>query len=380
MKVVVGLSGGVDSSVVAALMQQKGHEVIGVFMKNWEPLDEQALGDCPWEVDQADAEAVCKHLGIEFRSVNFEREYRERVVEYFLREYEAGRTPNPDVLCNRDIKFDAFLQFARNELGAEAIATGHYARVVEVNGQLKVGAGVDPLKDQSYFLYTLTHEQLSFAKFPLGEMTKVQVRELATKFGLPTAKKKDSQGICFIGHLDVKKFLKESLGTKQGLTYLLPAYKAEQSFEDRLKASFVVGSHEGVGFYTVGERAGGIVDNGLYRHLNDNTQVPPLYVAWRDPLGNKLWVCQDARDADLFANTLVVEDFCGDSDGLVGCDAQVRYHDHSPGKIISVEKRGDGLLLRLDPAPRAVAPGQSVVCYLDGVVVGGGVVKQVLPR
>jgi len=214
-KVFVGLSGGVDSAVSAYLLKEQGYDVTGVYMKNWSGDEFGIQADCPWEEDQKDAEAVCKHLGIPFRSLNFEKQYREKVVEYFFSEYEKGRTPNPDVMCNKEIKFKLFLEKAMDE-GADFIATGHYARKLEVDGVNKMLKGVDSNKDQTYFLYNLTQSQLDKVLFPVGEIEKPEVRRIAEKAGLPNAKKPDSQGICFIGEINVLKFLMSKIPVKEG--------------------------------------------------------------------------------------------------------------------------------------------------------------------
>ncbi|HRP36651.1 MAG TPA: tRNA 2-thiouridine(34) synthase MnmA, partial [Candidatus Dojkabacteria bacterium] len=208
-KITVALSGGVDSAVSAAILLEQGYDVTGIFMKNWSGADFSVNSDCPWEQDQQDAEDVCKTLGIPFKSVNFEKQYRDIVVQYFFDEYSKGRTPNPDVLCNKEIKFKLFLQYA-TESGAELIATGHYARITHDENGFKLLKGIDNNKDQSYFLHRLNQEQLSKSLFPIGELQKSEVRKLAEKYKLPNAKKKDSQGICFIGKIDVQDFLREN--------------------------------------------------------------------------------------------------------------------------------------------------------------------------
>ena len=373
-KIVVAMSGGVDSSVAAALLQQQGYEVEGMFMKNWSPDTIQSLTDCPWEQDQADAAAVCEKLGIPFRSINFEKEYKERVVDYFLREYAAGRTPNPDVMCNKEIKFDAFLK-AATEMGADHIATGHYARVEERDGRFRLLRGVDAKKDQSYFLYALNQEQLSRSVFPLGEMTKDKVRELAIQFDLPTAQKKDSQGICFIGHIDLKKFLMEEIAAKPGATYLLPEYDPAKTFEERLKASYWVGRHLGAMYYTVGERAGNIVDNGIYRRLRNGADVKPTYVVHKDGERGIIYVTDRHDDLDFGVYGVELEAF----DGIVPegkLTAQIRYQQRDMATVESIE----GATIRFAKATplMAVAEGQSLVLYKKDEVVGGGIVQRLI--
>ena len=238
-RIVVGMSGGVDSSVAALLLKRAGHEVIGVFMKNWEEQDEN--GVCTAEQDWSDVRDVCDVIGIPYYAVNFAQEYRDRVFSYFLAEYAAGRTPNPDVLCNREIKFKAFLDFAL-KLGADRLATGHFANLRERDGRMELLRGVDPNKDQSYFLYMLTQAPLRRALFPVGGLTKAQVRELAREAGLPTCDKKDSTGVCFIGERNFKPLLQQ----------FLPACPGEMRTLD----GRVVGRHDGLMYYTLGQRRG----------------------------------------------------------------------------------------------------------------------------
>ncbi|MEG1038274.1 MAG: tRNA 2-thiouridine(34) synthase MnmA, partial [Mucinivorans sp.] len=272
-RVVIGLSGGVDSSVAAYLLKQQGHEVIGLFMVNWHDTTGTLEGDCPWHDDRVFAELVAKKLDIPLHVVDLSEDYRARVVNYMFAEYEKGRTPNPDVLCNREIKFDAFLKEALR-LGADFVATGHYCRRDQqtVNGQTvyKLLAGSDPNKDQSYFLCQLSQEQLRYAMFPVGALLKPEVRRIATEQGLATAKRKDSQGICFVGKVDLPVFLQQKLATKQGNIHeILPSWpKFERSTEaDDLAALATpwrytvrdgkkIGEHQGAHFYTVGQRKG----------------------------------------------------------------------------------------------------------------------------
>jgi tRNA-specific 2-thiouridylase len=375
------MSGGVDSSVTAALLVEQGHEVEGIFMKNWSPSTLQSLTDCPWETDQNDAEAVCKQLGIPFRSVNFEEEYKQRVVDYFLGEYKAGRTPNPDVMCNKEIKFRAFLDLART-LEADYIATGHYARLEDG----KLMRGKDERKDQSYFLYALSDEQLSQALFPLGELTKPEVRAKAEELGLVTATKKDSQGICFIGHLDLKKFLQEQLGTKPGRTYYLPPYEENRSFEERVKRALVVGEHRGSIFYTIGERAGEAIDNGVLRSYTGDANTKPVYVVATEASSNRLYVSLDHNDPDLFSTSIVLETWQATSgnhdqsivstlDALAKegkISAQTRYQQ-KPITVQGIWEKDGKVHLHTDPL-WAVAAGQSLVLFEHDRVWGGGFV------
>ena len=376
------MSGGVDSSVAAALLQEQGYEVSGVFMKNWSPESVQSLTDCPWEQDQADAEAVCAKLGIPFRSINFEREYKERVVDYFLAEYAAGRTPNPDVMCNKEIKFKAFLK-AAEDMGADFIATGHYART---DAQHRLLRGYDRSKDQSYFLYTLGEAQLARTLFPLGELTKPEVRLLAERFELPTAKKKDSQGICFIGHIDLKKFLMEHITSQPGEVRLLPVFSRGLTFAERCAAAAVVGRHEGVAFYTVGERAGQTIDNGLYKKAT-GLDVAPLYILDKNVVENTLYVTADSNDEHFEVSRLWLTEWHTTGGAEVkewdpNLVCQVRYQQSEAVGVSEVRREGTGAVVTVSSFPeslRAVAPGQSLVVYRHGagVVVGGGIVERI---
>src|ERR1051325_9044999 len=276
MKVVVGLSGGVDSAVAALLLERAGHEVIGLFMKNWEDDDDDE--HCSTREDLIDAVSVAERIGIEVEAVNFAAEYRERVFASFLAEYRAGRTPNPDVLCNAEIKFKAFLDHAMT-LGAAKIATGHYARVEERDGEFVLLKGLDPLKDQSYFLHRLTQAQLAKTLFPVGELPKTEVRRIAAEIGLPNAKKKDSTGICFIGERPFREFLERYLANTPGPIR-----------DDRGRT---IGEHVGLSFYTLGQRKGigigGLKERGARRGGGDHA---PWFVARKDIATNTLYVVQ----------------------------------------------------------------------------------------
>ena len=361
MRIAVAMSGGVDSSVAAAVLKQEGHELIGIFMKNWSPETGQSLSDCPWMADQADAEAVCEHLDIPFRTFNFEREYKERVLDRFLAEYQAGRTPNPDILCNKEIKFGAFAVEAKR-LGCEAMATGHYVLLNE-NGFLK--RGTDPTKDQSYFLYALDADQLSFCRFPLGSLLKSEVRQMALKFGLPTASKKDSQGICFIGHLDLKRFLSEHLDGGLGNVFLLGA-------EAALLAQAVP-----TYFYTLGERVGRLIDNRLYAQATGNRNVPGLFVAAKK--GKDLFVSSDADCPELYSETLELDYWqgAGPATYLSGSTLQTRYQQRERLPLLSLTLQHDGRVRLIvgKPFAHAAATGQSAVVYSQaGEVLGGGTI------
>lgn len=389
-KIAVAMSGGVDSSVAAALLKQQGHQIFGMFMKNWSPETSQSLPDCPWEQDQADAMAVCQVLGVPFRSINFEKEYREKVVNYFLSEYAAGRTPNPDVICNKEIKFSAFWQVAQ-EMGAEQMATGHYAQIKEKEGKFQLRRGRDPKKDQSYFLYQLSKEQLAAAIFPLGELTKPEVRKLAQEFQLPTAQKKDSQGICFIGHLDLKKFLGEHLSAQPGETYRLPSWQAGVSFAERKERAILIGKHRGGQFYTIGQRAGHLIDNGLYQKSRGGGDVPLTYILEKEAQPNRLYITDQHADPDFQVKTLYLENFylTGNQtqptpleevgayfqnlDSHLICQVRYQPKEMSPVSAIQIENRRVEVRIA-PPYLEAVAAGQSLVIYENDQVIGGGIV------
>lgn len=282
MKVVLGLSGGVDSAVTGYLLKKAGYEVVGVFMKNWSD-DFGLIGDCPWREDLKDAKEVAEFLGIEFLSYNFELEYRERVIKYFFKEYKEGRTPNPDILCNSEIKFDVFLNKAIKELGVDKVATGHYAKVEydEKDKISKLYRGRDRNKDQSYFLCGLDQDQLSKMILPLGDLSKPEVRQIASEINLPVANKKDSQGICFLGEIDVNKFLKEELGMKKGEII-------------DIDTGLVLGEHKGLWFYTEGQREGIGLSGG------------PFYVVKKDILLNRLYVAKGNNNKHLYSKKVII--------------------------------------------------------------------------
>jgi tRNA-specific 2-thiouridylase len=367
-KVAVALSGGVDSSVVAALLKQQGHEVMGFFAKNWSPLTSQSLTDCPWEEDQADAEAVCRHLDIPFRSCNFEKEYWERIIEPMLAGYKNHETPNPDVWCNRFIKFDVLWK-AAEQFGYEYLATGHYAQ--KIDGKLY--RGIDPLKDQSYFLSQLTPEQLDRAWFPLGGLTKTEVRQKAEEFGLPTAKKKDSQGLCFIGKLDLKTFLREQIGDEQGSVFLLNKSSVDTSLPVEWSDYSCIGINRPTRYYTIGERAGALVDNFLYAREIGETQVPPLFIARRD--GADLYCVKTAVSDALATYQVILRDVIihDTATPLSSCSVSVRYHQKELVPVASVE----GDLVTFSRAQYAVAAGQLAVFFHGDQVVASGVIAHV---
>ena len=350
-KIIVALSGGVDSAVSAALLVDQGYNVTGVFMKNWSGDDFSLNSDCPWEEDQRDAENVCKTLGIPFKSVNFEKQYREIVVRYFFDEYSKGRTPNPDVLCNKEIKFKLFLQYATDS-GAQLIATGHYARIAEDKNGFQLLKGLDTNKDQSYFLHRLTQDQLSKSLFPIGELQKKEVRELALKFNLPNATKKDSQGICFIGKIDVQDFLRENIKIKVGEIIDIDTSKK-------------LGQHDGVMFYTIGQREGiGIGGAG-----------EPYYVVSKSSDENILYVAKGKNHPALYSSKAKFEDLHWINSNVNipnNISASVRYrHNPCDGLIDSINED-----FTFREPQRAITPGQSIVFYQDDICLGGAIITQ----
>lgn len=362
-RVVVGLSGGVDSAVSAYLLKQQGHEVVAVFMKNWEGDDDDEY--CSSNVDFVDAAAVADVLGIEIEHVNFAAEYRERVFADFLREYEAGRTPNPDVLCNAEIKFKAFLDHAMR-LGAEKIATGHYARVRETpGGRVQLLKGLDPLKDQSYFLHRLTQAQLGKTLFPVGELHKTEVRRIAGEIGLPNAKKKDSTGICFIGERPFREFLNRWLANTPGPIK-----------DDRGRT---IGEHVGLSFYTLGQRKGiGIGGLKESRGAKGGSEHAPWFVARKDMAANTLYVVQGHDHPWLQSPALEADDaswIAGASPAPGRYGAKTRYRQADSDCTLPA---GDATRfeLRFDVPQWAVTPGQSAVLYDGEVCLGGGVIAR----
>ena len=400
-KVIVGMSGGVDSSVAAALLKKEGYEVTGVFMKNWA----DPKYPCPWQEDRRDAMRVSAILDIPFETWDFTKEYRASVVDYMVREYAAGRTPNPDVMCNSRIKFGDFLQCAL-KAGADFIATGHYVRLMRKseirnpksemvrqrspsrayrwtnskfkiqndNSKFKILEATDRNKDQTYFLWALTQKELRHALFPIGNYTKPEVRELAKKFGLPTAEKPDSQGICFVGEIDVAVFLRDHIPSRRGAVLTASGKK--------------IGEHDGVQFYTIGQRHGIGVGGGI-----------PFYVAGKDIETNTLMVAEGPNDNALFSKKLTVESInwiSGNSPQLpLECEARIRYRQplqfcrieripadneriraNHKSFAIREDSFNDSFIIRVffKEEQRAVTPGQSVVFYKDGVMLGGGII------
>lgn len=357
-RVVVGMSGGVDSSVTALLLKRQGYDVIGVFMKNWDDTDE--FGVCTAEEDAEDVRRVCAQIGIPAYTVNFEKEYYEKVFQYFLDEYRAGRTPNPDVMCNREIKFGEFLAKAM-ELGADYVATGHYARIErESDGTSRLLRGVDRNKDQSYFLCALNQRQLAKAMFPIGGYTKTEIRAIAEEAGLATAKKKDSTGVCFIGERNFKEFL----------SGYLPARSGEmRTFDGEVK-----GRHDGLMYYTLGQRQGlGIGGGGTGE---------PWFVADKDLERNILYVVQGESDPRLYSRSLDasgVNWIAGHppAEGTFACTAKFRYRQQDQGVRVTVTGP-DTCTVEFDAPQKAVTPGQAVVFYDGEYCLGGGTIDRVV--
>ena len=353
-RIVVGLSGGVDSSVSAWLLKQQGYDVVGLFMKNWEDDDNGEY--CSTRQDFIDAAAAADVIGIEFEAVNFSAEYKDRVFAEFLREYSAGRTPNPDVLCNAEIKFKAFLDHAI-KLGAEQIATGHYARVRETDGLFELLKGLDPTKDQSYFLHRLNQRQLSKAVFPVGHLLKSDVRRIAREAGLPNHAKKDSTGICFIGERPFREFLQRYLPREPG-DMITPEGKR-------------VGRHEGLMYYTLGQR------QGLGIGGTRDGDGEPWFVAQKERAKNRLVVVQGHNHPLLFSDKLNAEDtswVSGAAPVGTGFGAKTRYRQADARCVIS-EANESAFSLGFDDPQWAVTPGQSAVIYAGEVCLGGGVIR-----
>ncbi len=356
-RIVVGLSGGVDSAVSALLLKQQGHEVVGIFMKNWEDDDDNE--HCSSNEDFVDAAAVADVIGIEIEHVNFAADYKDRVFAEFLREYQAGRTPNPDVLCNAEIKFKAFLDHALR-LGAEKIATGHYARASEKAGRFELLKGLDNTKDQSYFLHRLNQAQLAKTLFPVGELPKTEVRRIAAEARLPNAKKKDSTGICFIGERPFREFLNRYLKSEPG------------RIEDERGQK--IGEHMGLSFYTIGQRQGlGI--GGVKGRGDEQGEHAPWFVARKDIERNVLVAVQGHEHPLLQSSALVADDLSWvagtpPTDGAYAAKSRYRQADAA----CTLAANADQLRLRFAQPQWAVTPGQSAVVYDGEVCLGGGVI------
>ncbi len=347
--VFVGMSGGVDSSLTAALMQEAGHKVVGVYMKNW--TQDLPGFACPWKEDFQDAKRVAVGLGIELLTFDFENEYREKVVQYMIDEYTAGRTPNPDIMCNQEVKFKLFLEASLDQ-GADMIATGHYARVDHTaESQLRVAANAE--KDQTYFLYRVTEVALARTYFPIGEFaSKADVREAARIRGIDTADKKDSQGICFVGKVGIKDFLKQYVTTSPG------------AIIDQHGRT--IGEHDGAIFYTIGQRHGLNVGGGL-----------PYYVTGKDMLANTVHVTSNLDDPQLWSRRLIARapHWINDQpDPAVTYGVQLRYR--GPLVPCSITVEGDEVIIELTEEQRALAAGQSAVVYEGDRVVGGAIIAE----
>jgi tRNA-specific 2-thiouridylase len=383
--VVVGLSGGVDSSVTAYLLKEQGYNVVGMFMRNWNDESVTINNECAWVDDSRDALLTAEHLGIPFQTVDFSVQYKERIVNYMFAEYEAGRTPNPDVLCNREIKFDLFLEAAMS-IGADYVATGHYVRKITNESGHFLASGLDENKDQSYFLCQVKEKQIEKALFPLGELQKSEVREIAEKANLPTAKKKDSQGLCFIGKVSLPDFLQQQLKPKIGKVVLinenseLYSSNQEESLKTNcarmnyhLKDGQVVGEHQGVHNYTIGQRRG----------VNIGGMAKPLFVIGIDAINNILFVGMgsdhpglwsrglfvDAEDVHWINNTSAVR--VGESKVV---EARTRYRQ--PLKPATLHIKNEGAYLIFDEPTSAIAPGQFTAWYENGIMLGSGVISQ----
>ncbi|NLM39812.1 MAG: tRNA 2-thiouridine(34) synthase MnmA [Firmicutes bacterium] len=352
-RVVIGMSGGVDSSVAALLLKNAGYDVIGVFMKNWDDTDD--MGVCTAELDYDDVRRVCDQIGIPYYTVNFEKEYWDKVFVYFLEEYKQGRTPNPDVMCNKEIKFKAFLEKAM-QLEADYLATGHYAQIGRENGEFTLLRGADQGKDQTYFLYTLGQQQLSKTLFPIGHLTKREVRAIAQEAGLATANKKDSTGICFIGEKDFKEFLSQ----------YLPAQPGEiRSIDGELK-----GYHDGLMYHTLGQRKG----------LGIGGPGEPWFVVGKDLSSNTLIVAQGSDHPALYSDGLEASDVswvAGEPPAeRFTCTAKFRYRQ--PDQEVTVILTEAGCRVEFSKPQRAITPGQAVVFYDGEKCLGGGTIDKVI--
>jgi tRNA-specific 2-thiouridylase len=393
-RVVVGLSGGVDSSVAAYLLKEQGYEVIGLFMKNWHDDSVTISNECPWLEDSNDALLVAEKLGIPFQTVDLSEQYKEKIVDYMFNEYEQGRTPNPDVLCNREIKFEVFMKIALS-LGADYVATGHYCRKGEIEADgtpvYQLLAGKDGNKDQSYFLCQLSQQQLSKSLFPIGELTKPEVREIAMQLDLVTAEKKDSQGLCFIGKVRLPEFLQQQLQPKEGLIYEIdansPIYNQElpkfSSLEEQLtfeskgisyspENGKVVGKHQGAHYFTIGQRKG----------LNVGGTKEALFIIATDVKSNAIYTGQGANHPGLFRKALRVqpseihwirEDLALKNGETMEVMARIRYRQAL--QKATLYKFESGLYVSFDEPQSAITEGQFVAWNIDDELVGSGVIS-----
>ena len=393
-RVVVGLSGGVDSSVAAYLLKEQGYEVIGLFMKNWHDDSVTISNECPWLEDSNDALLVAEKLGIPFQTVDLSEQYKEKIVDYMFKEYENGRTPNPDVLCNREIKFDVFMKIALT-LGADFVATGHYCRKgeIEVDGKpvYQLLSGKDDNKDQSYFLCQLSQEQLAKSLFPIGELTKPQVREIAMQLDLVTAEKKDSQGLCFIGKVRLPEFLQQQLQPKEGLIYEIPAdsdiYNTSNpvfnSLEEELifestsikynsESGKVVGKHQGAHYFTIGQRKG----------LNVGGTKEALFIIATDVKSNAIYTGQGHNHPGLFKKALKVnsseihwirEDLKLKNGESMQVMARIRYRQEL--QQATLHQFESGLYVYFDQPQSAITEGQFVAWNIEDELVGSGVIS-----
>ncbi len=355
IRVVVGMSGGVDSSVTAYLLKQQGYDVIGLFMKNWDDTDE--FGHCTATEDFEDVRKVATQIGIPYYSVNFEKEYADKVFQYFLDEYKQGRTPNPDVMCNREIKFGDFLAKAK-QLGADYIATGHYAKIDHNDQGITLLRGEDPVKDQTYFLYAVPKEQLKNVLFPIGHLPKAEVRKIAEEAGLATAKKKDSTGICFIGEKNFREFLSQYLPAKPGEIHTLEGE--------------VLGTHDGLMYYTLGQR------QGLRIGGSESGTGEPWFVVKKDVERNILYVAQGHNHKALFSKGLVASHLnwltAESLQNPFTCTAKFRYRQVDVPVTVTLNEDGTANVIYAEPE-RAVTPGQSVVFYDCDQCLGGGIIE-----
>lgn len=394
MKVVVGLSGGVDSSVAAYLLQQQGHEVIGLFMKNWNDSEFTLEDECPWVEDSNDALLIAQKLNIPYQVIDLSEIYKERIVDYMFHEYESGRTPNPDVLCNREIKFDIFLKTALS-LGADKVATGHYARVHSLNNEgqtiYQLLAGIDSNKDQSYFLCQLNQYQLSKTLFPIGNLTKPEVRQIASEIGLVTANKKDSQGLCFIGKIRLPDFLQQKLKPKKGNLVEIfsdnPIYKKEEQsfstkkeeliylstpFQYTIEDGKVIGEHSGAHYYTIGQRKG----------LGIGGHIEPCFVLDTDVQNNTIYVGEGKNHPGLFRKALFIdqnevhwvrEDLPMKIGETMRVLVRIRYRQSLQEAVLYQFE--EGIFIEFENLQSAITRGQFAAWYVEDELIGSGVIS-----